>query len=172
MTLLVLELNVYAHLGATSNTDEGEKPLPLRVKVAEENVILMILQPRARLPFQSHPNPLCSVSPLPTLNTSLSAKNIGEASHPGPERARSLLRITMSPSTVSFQNSTNNLLLETTFCGPLFTFWIKVSVYSCMFSFRTLAFRSSVRVYFIVTCQQVVFGWRPKALKQLCFNTR
>ncbi|TWW56666.1 Low-density lipoprotein receptor-related protein 1 [Takifugu flavidus] len=56
--------------------------------------------------------------PLPTLNTSLSAKNIGEASHPGPERARSLLRITMSPSTVSFQNSTNNLLLETTFCVP------------------------------------------------------
>lgn len=65
MTLLVLELNVYAHLGATWNTDEGEKPLPLRVKVAEENVILMILQPRACLPFQSHPNPLCSVSPSP-----------------------------------------------------------------------------------------------------------
>lgn len=79
-------------------------------------------QSDARLPFQSHPNPRCSVPPAPflTQNISLSAKNRGEPSHPGPARPRSLLRITMSPSTVSFQKSTNNLLPKSSFCGPSF----------------------------------------------------
>lgn len=104
--------------------------------------------------------------PLPTHNTSLSAKNIGEASHPGPARARSLLRITMSPSTVSFQKSTNNLLLLWAFIYPLDTKLLYIS----LFSLKTLAQKKSTCVFHC--CRRLVFGWRPKALKQLCFNTR
>lgn len=85
--------------------------------------------------------PLLSISvtskPLlqrfPPPHPALSAKNIGEASHPGPAGARSLLRITMRPSTVSFQKSTNNLLLEITFSGIHLPAGQKASLYFSVF---------------------------------------